>query len=527
MDTDEKANNVFPLPNPTERKGRGRAKIKAKVGNNGNGKDTEAQIDADADATNARNEKINDALIDEINKDFAIIPVGGKVVILREHTGKNKDEFVLWGVDSLKLWMANQQWVSVGKPDADGKQKSPPVDKFWIQHPRRRQYPHEMVFSPNAEMGNTYYNLWTGFAFKPDSTKGSCAKFLKHILDNVAARNEDRFNYIIGWFAQKFQKPRMKVTVCLALRGDEGVGNSIVGEVFGKLLGKHYIQVADPQYVMGRFNSHMVSCLLLQADEAFWAGDKKSEGKLKDLITGKRHPIEFKGKDTIFIENLIDLFITRNQNWVMPVAMGDRRTAMFDVLDTHKEDHPYFDAIMKEMEDGGYEALLDYLLKFDLTKVNLWDIPNTQARLDQKKESLCPEDKWWLDFLEAGELPSGCVGDGTETTCTKDSIIESYVEHAKRRGVSHRSSATKLGQHLMQRVPGLRGSRPGEGKERVRVWTFPPLKECRAAFAKAIRQELTWDDPEGEWEKTNKDGTVLIKPEKTKKHQNTNLEGFK
>jgi hypothetical protein len=39
------------------------------------------------------------------------------------------------------------------------------------------------------------------------------------------------------------------------------------------------------------------------------------------------------------------------------------------------------------------------------------------------------------------------------------------------------------------------------------------LKECRAAFEKHIKQEMTWSEPDAEWEKRNEDGTVLVKTE--------------
>ena len=49
----------------------------------------------------------------------------------------------------------------------------------------------------------------------------------------------------------------------------------------------------------GQFNAHMASCLLLQADEAVWAGDKAAEGRLKGLITSPIQQIEAKGVDPI------------------------------------------------------------------------------------------------------------------------------------------------------------------------------------------------------------------------------------
>jgi hypothetical protein len=62
-----------------------------------------------------------------------------------------------------------------------------------------------------------------------------------------------------------------------------------------------------PRYITGRFNSHLADCLLLHADEAFWAGDHAAEGKLKDLVTGHDHFIEYKGKEPVRVQNFVRL----------------------------------------------------------------------------------------------------------------------------------------------------------------------------------------------------------------------------
>src|SRR4029079_7777191 len=94
------------------------------------------------------------------------------------------------------------------------------------------------------------------------------------------------FNWVVGWFAHIVQLPEEKTGTSVAIRGKQGAGKTIVGWVVGEILGDHYNLVSDPRFVVGRFNSHLVSCLLLHCDEAFWAGDHAAEGKLKDLVTG-------------------------------------------------------------------------------------------------------------------------------------------------------------------------------------------------------------------------------------------------
>ena len=62
-----------------------------------------------------------------------------------------------------------------------------------------------------------------------------------------------------------------------------GAGKTKVGEIIGSVIPAHYFQVDDPRYIVGNFNAHMASCLLLQAEEAVWAGDQARRGPIEGL----------------------------------------------------------------------------------------------------------------------------------------------------------------------------------------------------------------------------------------------------
>jgi hypothetical protein len=333
---------------------------------------------------------------------------------------------------------------------------------------------------------------------------------LKHLKENCAQGDTFLYNWIVGWFAQIAQQPTVKTGTALCLRGKQGVGKTKVGQVFGSLFEDHYELVADPRYIVGQFNAHLAQLLLLHADEAFWAGDKRAEGKLKDLVTGFKHRLEFKGVDPIIVQNLIRLFVTGNQDWLVPAGFGERRFAVIDVGEAHKEDHPYFAAIDKEMSEGGREALLHHLLNFDLFTVDLRTIPKTEALLEQIIETATPEQAWWLDTLKRGKLPRGMT---EANTCPKRILFLRYIRHANLQGVRRRAIETKIGMFLNKYVgPELKGdekkdytvyNRHGHGfTEFGWVYTFPPLANCRARFAQEMQQEITWgkaDDAEAQW----------------------------
>jgi Family of unknown function (DUF5906) len=434
--------------------------------------------------------------IAEINATYALVIVGGTAAIMKF---KSDGRFELLKPSSFTQWFSNH---SVTRSGPDGKPKSIPLAKYWLDHKERRQY-EGIVFKPKKVVTG-YYNLWNGFSVEPK--EGECSKFKAHLRDNVFG--EENFEWGFAWFAQMVQHPETKPGTSIVLRGKQGVGKTKVGQIFGSLFPKHYVPVANPRYVTGRFNSHMVSCILLVADEAFWAGDRTAEGQLKDLVTGEFHFIEYKGKEPEPVDNLVRLFVVGNQEWMVPAGFEERRFAVFDVSDN-------------EMDNGGREALLYELLNFDLSKVNLREIPKTAALLEQKVQSQDDKQGWWLDFLHRGELPEGC---DIKNRTPANLVQKSYLDHAKERGVRRRAIETALGIFLRKWAPGLvRRDNVHIGWSQVpqsdgtstegmplqgQAYDFPPLKECREVYEKKIQQPIEWDD-KTDWGVPGGDGDDL------------------
>lgn len=235
---------------------------------------------------------------------------------------------------------------------------------------------------------------------------------------------------------------------------------------------------------------------MLQAEEAFWAGDRAAAGALKDLITNDDLVVEFKGLEAIRMRNYVRLFATSNEDWVVPAGPTARRFAVFDVGEAHLGDKPYFRAIADELDNGGRDALLDYLLNFDLSKVDLRSVPKTKALLEQKLHSLDAEQAWWFGVLMNGELP-GYINE--PRCCLKQTLFNHYLEETNRAGIKRKRIETLIGIFLKKYVPGLRPSaRRGIGA----IYEFPPLAECRVAFERLIQQENDWPDQD-DWRDGN------------------------
>ena len=480
----ERVLRLFPFGQPSETRNKGAfAKCWDKAGEGGGGFPI-----------------AGDALVEELNREFAVVLVGGKLAVLSERTDASGEPSIeLLGLDAFKGWLRNRLVLIPSGDDF----KLIPLSEYWLGHPNRRQF-RDLVFSPDREVPEAY-NYWRGFVVA--AQQGDWGLLRSHLLDNVCRGDEALFAYFFGWWAALFQHPGRKLGTAMVLRGKQGVGKSIVGELFGLLIGRaHYRPVSDQRFVTGRFNSHMFGCLLLHADEAFWAGDKAAEGALKSLVTAPRIPVELKGKETFWIDNHVRVFITTNSHWAVPAGMEERRFVTLDVGEERIQDRAYFRALVKQFNKGGAEALMYDLLNLDLSSVDLREIPKTEALRDQKEESMPIEQQWLLDLLMRGQLPGDKTGDGTTAAAL---LYDHFIATANKVGTRRRPWEMTLSKMLFEWIPEIDKDdgtywdpRPAygapEGQERRgRVWHFPKLDECRAAFDEMSGESWPWEEQSG------------------------------
>jgi hypothetical protein len=386
-----------------------------------------------------------------------------------------------------------------------------PLVEAWLSHPERRSY-HGVVFDPalppyagvparRGDDSDQDFNLWPGFAVVP-SAEGSCDRFLEHLREIVCRGDAAIYEWVCMWLAHLVQHPSRLAGTALALRGPQGTGKSVVGEVMGTILGDPlYAKVSKPEELTGRFNSHHQGRLLLQVEEGFWAGDKRAEGALKHMITSKVIMVEPKFVDPFPVENFMRLLVTSNKDWVVPAGFGERRFAVLDVSEARKDDRGYHGAMRRELFlDGGCARFLHHLLhEVTVDESVIWRPPVTEALTEQQVESLCDEDTWLMDMLSIGELPGDWEATGRALTMI---VFRHYLDHARDLGRSRRSAETKLGIYLKRKSPlGLYGVKVEEVGGRT-FYVFPPLSVCREAFAKKFSREIEWLIPAEKWRKS-------------------------
>jgi len=383
--------------------------------------------------------------------------------------------------------------------------KAKQLGSSWLTWRGRRDY-DKIVFAPNGNVPPNYYNLWRGFVVV--QRPGDWSLFRNHLLNVVCREDAKRFEYLMGWIATLYQRPDLQAEVAIVLKGKKGTGKSIVGKALSRPLGQHAIHLHNQKYVTGNFNAHLRDAVFVIGDEAFWAGDKQGESVLKGLITDDRIIIEGKGRDAIAAKNRIHLLLISNDDWVVPASLEERRFFVLEVTNDKIQDHAYFGAIQQQLDNGGYEAMLYDLLRWDIAQFNIREVPETKELTEQKLHSLDPFKAWWYSKLNDGIILAH--QESWDDPVQTGKVFDDYSREVGNSGARYRAMVTQFGIFLKRvcptgwpkKYPETVERKEGEGDKAVtktvRLWfyRFPPLDECRRAFEHLGRfsESIKWDD---------------------------------
>jgi hypothetical protein len=323
---------------------------------------------------------------------------------------------------------------------------------------------------------------------------GACEKFTGFLFQVICGNEPGQYEYLMSWMARAVQQPWKHGEVALVLRGSKGTGKTFFADHFGELFGEHYVRMSSSHHLVGHFNAHMETAIVVFADEAYWAGDKQGEGTLKTLITGNEIRIERKGVDSKSCPNYVHLIMGSNSDWVVPASADERRYFVLDVSEAHRQDHAYFADLKAEWQAGGREAFMHLLTTHDLTGFNVRKVPVTEALMSQKLLSLPPVDRWYLEMLREGENDIG----SWKSWAPFGSLWARYTiwceEEKARIGTKE-----ALGMRLSKLLPPAPGGRSRRQQRRqpengARAWgyEFPRLEECRQHFERAMEIKIEW-----------------------------------
>lgn len=444
-------------------------------------------------------------MLSDFNRRYAVVVNGGAVKILREPVLEDDDYQFLTQSDVSLLEKNKIIYLHDAK-----RNKTERIEAFkqWLEWEKRRTY-QGVVFAPGRTGGDQAFNLFGGFPIEP--LKGDWSLLREHIYENICESDDDLFDWFMTWMAQLVQQPDRKPGSTLVVTGEKGTGKSTTFDYLGMLLGRHSITVSQRKQIVGNFNAHIATALLMVCEEAFWAADPQAEGVLKDMITNKHTLIEKKGYDPIKSQNYTRLVLISNSDWVVPASLKDeRRFGVYRCSDRRRGDIAFFEALRNQMEnEGGLQAMMYELLHYKPLSGSfgiLFTPPKTRYLQRQQVETLTGVDRFMLELMRTGVYePTNENIDAVELEMDKETLVyavnlRSCVEDYVRMRFASEKAKTSyddISTVAEQWFGATESMLLVEGAmNKKRALRFPPLNEARSALKERTGLEIDFMEVE-------------------------------
>lgn len=218
----------------------------------------------------------------------------------------------------------------------DFKKDAEKVEIFdtWVKRPETEdQHLFGMTYYPKSEdvvgrKWNTFYDT-SVVAEKGDKH----VMFLDFVREVICDNNTEYYDYVIKWIAHLMQKPWEKPQTGLSVASRiQGIGKSTFVEILALMIGaRNSVMAISEKDVEGSFNYIMAEKLLVNFDEATFAGDHRQNGFMKKLVTQSKSRVERKFGDAKQVEDFSRIIITTNDvaNGT-PAGFDDRRWLLLE-----------------------------------------------------------------------------------------------------------------------------------------------------------------------------------------------------
>ena len=208
-----------------------------------------------------------------------------------------------------------------------------------------------------------------------------------------------------------------------------------------------------------------------------------------------------KGVDVQTSPNFTRLILASNNEWLIPASADQRRFVVLEAGVARQQDSDYFKAIADQMENGGRQALMKFLMDRDLYGINLRNIPKTSALTDQLLYSLDSVGQWLYTCLDYGGYQEG-LGNAIELkewpkSILTDHLRNAYLNYCNQNSINYKVSSAVFGKRLKEILPSIKKERMTKGNKREMVYILPELEHAKEQFVEANKlYGLVWSDQE-------------------------------
>jgi hypothetical protein len=243
---------------------------------------------------------------------------------------------------------------------------------------------HQIVFDPSAESRTVYrdglkaFNLFNGFPYKPVENAGA-----QIFVDHIELLLRENAAYFLDWLAHMIQFPAVKPGTFVLLKGPQGTGKTITGDLISMLIGENNSVSTTPKNIHSSFNSMLSGKIFVAIDEFYMETlfNKHSADEFKSIITEKSITINAKHVAVRQEASFHRFFATTNSDVPYTVDGNTRRDVIFDVLlHIHTNNRQYFENLVSAMYDPIRMSGFMFILKNRKITHNIRQAPETTAK---------------------------------------------------------------------------------------------------------------------------------------------------
>jgi hypothetical protein len=251
------------------------------------------------------------------------------------------------------------------------------------------------------EHGNACVNLWTEVELLP--VEGDVAPFIRH-LNLIFDQDETAVNFMLDFMSHMLQKPTIKLMCAPLIIGGQGIGKSMLGEFFARLVGPRNTAFIDLNDLSSQFNGYARAHLII-VNEFSSSASKTVRALLKGLITSPTVSLNQKNIAAIQIANHANVMMFSNDPAALPLERDDRRYFAW-ISRAKRQPQEYYTELAAWMKGDGAAHTLHFLLNRDLSAFNPNAAPPTNASREALiHEAMSDQHQMLLELFEAGQSP--------------------------------------------------------------------------------------------------------------------------
>jgi putative DNA primase/helicase len=340
------------------------------------------------------------------------------------------------------------------------------LHRAWMESIDKRVVRLEEVgFDPSEQDTSVKCNLWAGWPTRPRA--GACEKLLElgEYLCSLDDKATELWRWLQCWLAYPVQHPGAKMKTAVIMHGPQGTGKNLFFEAVLSIYGT-YGQVVDQDAIEDKHNDFMSRKLMLVADEVVARMEMfHAKNKLKGLVTSDWISINPKFVARYRERNHCQIVFLSNEIQPMALERDDRRYAV--IWTPTKWVAAMYNAVLREIEEGGVAALHDHLLRLNLGDFGPATLPPmTEAKEDLIELGMDSSERFWAEWTK-GYLPLPVVAARSED------LYAGYRHWSSLQGVNKPAQLNTC-------VHGW-AKRPGARKERERHFeNYSHLKEMQS-----------------------------------------------